>query len=99
MPGHYIFAECPCGYTGHAAPGARMGKGVRVIAYGKNKAGKADLVTVSELYAQRHRLEVIEDPALGRDSTAPNYGGPWSGYRCPQCDRTTMVLRRQGFWS
>jgi hypothetical protein len=98
MPGHYISASCPCGYRGHASPGARLGGGARVMAYGANEKDEPDLVTVSASAAKRRKLEVIDDPALGRDSTAPNYSGPWPGYRCPACHANTMVLSKQGFW-
>jgi hypothetical protein len=69
-----------------------------VMADGANENGQFDLVTDSVGSAKRRELEAIEDPALGRDSTAPDDGGPWSGNRCPVCHAKTMVLRKQGFW-
>jgi hypothetical protein len=88
-----VLARCACQFERILKPGATFER-LNVIAYTPN--GR-DLETVESEKAKRESLTVVNDPCL--DAEVRTFGaGPYGPYRCPRCEKQSLLMWQAGFW-
>ncbi|KYK44314.1 hypothetical protein A1D31_36825 [Bradyrhizobium liaoningense] len=102
MSGHFIEAECDCGFCESLFVGASSG-----IAYTE---GASDIATFDRAEIASRNLSEIPDPFLVTcESGARDYWTeheqvearklkPFGSYLCPKCKRASLFLRFAGNW-